>query len=80
MLGVRHEANNLRTSVKNIIIEKINNGPCLNSSGERPRKRFKDYHFYSATWNVLSLHRAGMLKKDKTELKNFELILQQFKR
>jgi hypothetical protein len=43
---------------KNRIVEKLNNGRRLNSSGEKQRKRFKDNHFYIAIWNVLSLYRA----------------------
>jgi hypothetical protein len=31
-------------------------------------KNYKDYDFYTTTWNVLSLYRAGMLKEVAAEL------------
>jgi len=43
-------------------------------------KNYKDYDFYIATWNVLSLYRAEMLKEVAENWKNTELILQQSKR
>jgi hypothetical protein len=42
-----------------------------------PRKSNKDYNFYIATWNVQSVPRAGMLKRN---WKNIELALQKLKR
>jgi len=38
----------------------------------KTKESYKDYDFYIATWNVLSLHRAGMLKR---KWKYIELVL-----
>ena len=37
------------------------------------RKNYKDYDSYIATWNVLSLYRARMLKEVKAELENYRI-------
>jgi len=34
-------------------------------------KNYKDYDFYIATWNVLSLHRAAMLKEVAAEQEKY---------
>jgi len=70
--GFGHEANNL-SSIKNLTVEKPNNGCRLDNSGERPRKSYKDNDFYTATWNVIHLYGVGMLKQVKTEMEKYRI-------
>jgi hypothetical protein len=36
-------------------------------------KVIKDNDLYTATWNVIHLHRVGMLKQGKTELEKYKI-------
>jgi hypothetical protein len=36
-------------------------------------KNYKDYDFYTTSWNVLSLHRAGKLKEVAAELEKYRI-------
>jgi len=57
--------------VKNLIVERPNNGLRLIHRGEKTRKIYKHYDFYIDTWNVLRLYKAGILKQFKAELQKY---------